>query len=465
MPEFNRGELFRSPEREKMQNEPVVRFSRPENDPEIGEEREKKYVAVAGVELEVHQGSDGSAFSDKEFSDFSFDEASIDILKRYAVAAKLGQPILIEGATDIGKTKAVEYLAHLTNHRLFRLSLSGQTDVTEFIGKYVPNTEDARSTFERIIKNRDKLSKGSQAILDAVDQEEGLRGLTEDECRVIAKNEGLNFGSQVNWVWQDGIFPKAMTSDGGKGAWLYLDEIGTAEPQVLVRINRMFEKVARLELAENGNRMVQAGPEFRMFASTNPPEYSGRLPLAPDALRRWTYQKMDRLPIAVIEQRLGFLFSGEKREVGPTLAKIGVLENTALDFKQERNKELGKVITEALVEFYDQLQKMVDKGDVGKDQRQKVGVEYSDLERTHAFLASFGGADPEKMLHSAINYYFVNKFGAAKDRQKVTQLLETVFRAKGTIAKIKGAFKAEKKSETPELSAAQQEAERLMSLI
>ena len=69
------------------------------------------------------------------------------------------------------------------------------------------------------------------------------------------------------------------------------------------------------------------------------------------------------------------------------------------------------------------------------------------------------------MLHSAINYYFVNKFGAAKDRQKVTQLLETVFRAKGTIAKIKGAFKAEKKSETPELSAAQQEAERLMSLI
>ena len=464
MSEFNRGELFRSPEREKMQNEPIVRFSRLENDPETGKEREKKYVAIAGVELEVYEGSDGSVFKDEEFADFSLDEASIDILKRYAVGAKLGQPVLIEGATDIGKTKAIEYLAHLTNHHAIRLSLSGQTDVTEFIGKYVPNTEDARSTFERIINNREKLSKKSQAILDNMDKEEGLRGLTEDECRAVAKYEGLNFDSQINWVWQDGIIPKAMTHDGGKGTWLYLDELGTAEPQVLVRINRMFEKVARLELAENGNRMVQAGSEFRMFASTNPPEYSGRLPLAPDALRRWAYQKMDRLPISVIRDRLAYKNRRKKSDPVLALKKIGVLDSAAIDFKQENNAELSEILDDTQVEFYAQLQEMVDKGDVGKDQRQKVGIEYSDLDRASDFISKFGGSDPEKTLRTALNFYFVNKFGD-KDRQKVTQLMETVFRAKDTIAKIKTAFKAEKKGEVPELSAAEKEAERLMSLI
>ena len=108
MTEFSRGELFRSSEREKMKNEPIVRFSRMEKDLETGKEREKKYVAIAGVELEVYEGSDGSVFKDEEFADFSLDEASIDILKRYAVGAKLGQPVLIEGDANISIFRIAE---------------------------------------------------------------------------------------------------------------------------------------------------------------------------------------------------------------------------------------------------------------------------------------------------------------------------------------------------------------------
>ncbi len=105
--------MFRPPEREQMKREPIVRFSRRETvtDPDSGEQKEieKNYVAIAGIELEVYDGPEGSIFEDEEFEDFALDEASLDLLKRYAVAINLNQPVLVEGETDIGKSKALEY--------------------------------------------------------------------------------------------------------------------------------------------------------------------------------------------------------------------------------------------------------------------------------------------------------------------------------------------------------------------
>ncbi|OGQ45127.1 MAG: hypothetical protein A3H42_01885 [Deltaproteobacteria bacterium RIFCSPLOWO2_02_FULL_46_8] len=158
--------------------------------------KERTFVAILGVELPVYDGPNGSIFKDEEFADFSLDEMSLDLLKRCALSVKLQQPPLLEGETDIGKTKALEYLAHLTNHRLYRLSLSGQTDVSELIGKYVPNTEDAQRTFERTLKNIRALTPESRAILEAAHEE--ARALTESECRVIAEKEGLGFGKDLN---------------------------------------------------------------------------------------------------------------------------------------------------------------------------------------------------------------------------------------------------------------------------
>ena len=67
-----------------MTKEPVVRFSRRDK-----EGVESKYVSILGVELPVYEGTDGSFFHDEEFAEFSHDEASLDLLKRYATAAKL----------------------------------------------------------------------------------------------------------------------------------------------------------------------------------------------------------------------------------------------------------------------------------------------------------------------------------------------------------------------------------------
>jgi len=458
--------MFRSPERQQMKREPIVRFSRPETvtDSDTGEKKviEKKYVAVAGVELEVYEGKEGSIFKDEDFADFSIDEASLDLLKRTAIAVKLNQPLLLEGETDIGKSKAFEYLAHMVNRRVYRLSVAGQTDVSEFVGKYVPNTEGTQKTFERILRNRQKLTQRSKEILDNVFEDKNRDSLNEDECKEIAQLEGLEFGEKVQWVWQDGLIVQAMTHGNKRGAWLYLDELGAAEPQIIVKLNRIFENQRRLEIAENGNRLVEGGGDFRIFASTNPPEYAGRLPFAPDFLRRFVYQKIGSLTPNQVQERLAFVWEGQKTDAAKLLKDTGVVESEPLSLKE--NPKLSKAIRECLGELFSQLRTMVKDGAIGRDQRQQFRYEMTDLFRIGDYLTAFGGDDPEKMLKEAVKFYFAGKLGADADRTKVMTAFDAVFKAKATGKKIQEArAPREKEVEPPGLSVARSEAERAIA--
>ncbi len=429
-----------------MQSEPVVKFSRRDRDG-----IEHKYVAILGVELPVYDGPDGSFFRDEEFAEFSHDEASIDLLRRYATAARLGQPVLIEGETDIGKSKALEYLAHLCNRRLFRLSLSGQTDVSEFVGKYVPNTEDGKTAFERILRGREKMSASSRAILGQADEEN--RGMTEDECRLVAKNEGLAFGEKVNWIWQDGLLLKAMRHGNGKGAWLYLDELGAAEPQILVKINRVFEKFGRMEVAENGNRVVEAGPDFRLFATTNPPEYAGRLPFAPDFLRRFVYQKVGSLSGDSLKARIRALFRKVAEPGAATITKFGVVEDAPINFVE--HPRVSEAAEDALLSLFEALKQKQAAG-LGRDQRQQFRFEFSDLQRIFEYVSAFGGKNPFEAMKRAVEFYFANKLGKPEDRLAVMAAFKVVADAKNTEKNMRIVAKAEQTdpAETSEAKAA-----------
>ena len=280
----------------------------------------KAYLNVAGVDLEVWTDENGSQFNEKDFEKFALDNKAMELLTIVAKSVKLDQPSLIEGETDIGKSRALEYLAYLTNHHLIYQSFSGQTDVTELIGKYVPRVSNdipktqrkeieekinefihlfdptqTREGGERVkTKNEKTLSEKSQRLLQICLSEE--RGVSEAEMKEIAKYEGYSFEG-VNWQWQDGTVPMAMEANGGKGCWLYFDELGAAEPQILVKLNRILtsEGLRRLEITENGSRRVEGGPNFRLIASTNPPSYAGRLPFEKDFIRRWNYQVVGRL--------------------------------------------------------------------------------------------------------------------------------------------------------------------------
>ena len=189
------------------------------------------------------------------FDHYCIDQPTADTLSHIAESIYLREPCLLEGETGTSKTSAILFLAQLLNQPIIRMNLSGQTDVGELIGRFVPNTE------------------------------------TDD--------------NQGPWRWQNGAVIEAIE----QGYWLILDEINLAEPQILERINPLLEKSPSITLNEYDQRHY--GPNglpihssFRIFGTMNPSSYAGRAPLSPAYLDRWRGYKRVALPSADDERSL-----------------------------------------------------------------------------------------------------------------------------------------------------------------
>lgn len=217
------------------------------------------------------------------FEVYTLDARTLALLRFIARAVRLRQPCLIEGDTATSKTSAVLYLAALTGHQVVRINLNGQTDTSELVGRYVPNTELPVSQ-EDLLEHLDLLEHESKHILERARDEE--RALTAVEAQQIAANERIE---RPQWRWQEGLIPQAMRH----GWWVILDEVNLAEPQVLERLNATLERDPTLVLTEGPGTRFGAGgdvpvhPDFRVFGTMNPAEYQGRSVLSPAWKDRW----------------------------------------------------------------------------------------------------------------------------------------------------------------------------------
>ena len=175
-----------------------------------------------------------------QFGLYCIDQATANTLNIVASNVASGEPCLLEGETATSKTSIIRFLAHLMRQPVTRINLNGQTDTGELIGRYVPND-------------------------------------SED--------------SSVQWVWENGEIIKAMKY----GWWVILDEVNLAEPQILERLNSLLENPPELTATEKSPPIELGGPtgelvhpSFRIFATMNPAEYSGRIALSPAYKDRWT---------------------------------------------------------------------------------------------------------------------------------------------------------------------------------
>jgi len=171
---------------------------------------------------------------------YCLDQSTANTLNIVASNVVSGEPCLLEGETATSKTSIILFLAHLIQQPVIRINLNGQTDTGELIGRYVPN--------------------------DAED-------------------------SNVQWVWENGDIINAMKH----GWWVILDEVNLAEPQILERLNSLLENPPSLNATEKSPPIVFGGssgelvhPSFRIFATMNPAEYSGRVAMSPAYKDRWT---------------------------------------------------------------------------------------------------------------------------------------------------------------------------------
>ncbi len=132
------------------------------------------------------------------------------------VAIKHDLPTLLIGETGTGKTSMIRELAKEHKAKLIRFTLTGETTVDDFVGKYT---------------------------------------LISGET-----------------VWQDGILLSAIKS----GDWLVVDEINVALPEILFVLHSLLDDDKSVTVPQHDAETIKPHKDFRFFATMNPTEeYSG----------------------------------------------------------------------------------------------------------------------------------------------------------------------------------------------
>ncbi|RCV42665.1 hypothetical protein SETIT_9G233700v2 [Setaria italica] len=157
-------------------------------------------------------------------------------------------PVLLQGPTSSGKTSLVRYLAAKTGHEFVRINNHEHTDLQEYLGTYVTD-------------------------------------------------------SQGKLQFQEGALVKAVR----EGHWIVLDELNLAPSDVLEALNRLLDDNRELFVPEL-QETIPAHPNFMLFATQNPPMlYGGRKMLSRAFRNRFIEVHVDEIPedelVTILEQR------------------------------------------------------------------------------------------------------------------------------------------------------------------
>ena len=179
------------------------------------------------------------------------------------------------------------------------MNLNGQTDTSELVGRYVPASGRQDMDIDVLLDNMGEFDVNEDWARVRKDLEEikaareagEPRDLNPIEKARAAKTLGL---ASKSWEFIEGFIPKALRY----GAWVILDEMNLAEPQILERLNSVLEDGHSLVLTEGEGtvfgsfsdetgQFVKNDENFRLFGTMNPAEYAGRSALSPAFRDRW----------------------------------------------------------------------------------------------------------------------------------------------------------------------------------
>ncbi|ETP42508.1 hypothetical protein F442_10595 [Phytophthora nicotianae P10297] len=170
-------------------------------------------------------------------------------LYRVLRAMQVSRPIILEGSPGVGKTSLISALAAASGHRLVRINLSEQTDISDLFGSDLP---------------------AASSPDDNVDDKDGKH-----------TNGGSSSGM---FEWCDGVFLRALKA----GDWVLLDELNLASQSVLEGLNSCLDHRGSVYIPEL-DREFECPPTFRVFAAQNPlRQGGGRKGLPKSFLNRFT---------------------------------------------------------------------------------------------------------------------------------------------------------------------------------
>lgn len=321
----------------------------------------------------------------ERFAHLCLDETFLRTARAVAVAADAALPCALEGDTAVAKTTAVLWVAHLCRQDAIRMNLSGQSDTGELIGRFVPDA---------------------------------------------------GRGAAAGWRFQEGVVPDAMRY----GRWLLLDEVNLASGPVLERVNPVLEHPATLVLSENGGERYGPGGDvlvadtFRVFATMNPAEYSGRSVLSPALRDRFGFWNMLEPPgEAEYRALLDRLVHG----VQPEFVHGGVVWKAADgEPVYPRLAACGRVngrldeLLDAVAGFHASIAASAasDGAELGRSRRERYIFTRRTLLSMIAFVDRLvaRGSSFEAALGPAIDAVYLQRVQSGPDRQALRTALRTV---------------------------------------
>ncbi|XP_037374649.1 midasin [Talpa occidentalis] len=261
---------------------------------------------------------------------FAATRPSSVLIEQLAVCVSKGEPVLLVGETGTGKTSTVQYLAHITGHRLRVVNMNQQSDTADLLGGYKPVDHKLiwlplREAFEELFSQtfskkqnftflghiqtcyRQKRWHDLLRLMQHVHKSAVNKGEKENETGLLLKEKWEALGLRLSHAQQqmkmtenallfafvEGTLAQAVK----KGEWILLDEINLAAPETLECLSGLLEgSSGSLVLLDRGDTEPLARhPDFRLFACMNPATDVGKRNLPPGIRNRFTELYVEEL--------------------------------------------------------------------------------------------------------------------------------------------------------------------------
>ncbi|GAB0090345.1 Midasin [Sergentomyia squamirostris] len=267
---------------------------------------------------------------EKNIPTFSFTRLASCLLERISMAVVQNEPILLVGETGVGKTSAVQYLAHQTAHKLVVVNMNNQSDISDLLGGFKPvdlhyvvaplfsdfqyllrttfdagkNEKFLESMLETFAnKHYKKLVKAMLQIVDhtlkSYERKTGasLQKKLNDNWLALKQKlqkltEQMKNSNNMSFAFISGALVNCLKD----GNWILLDEINLASTETLECLATILEPDGSVVLLEKGDYVpVQRHKNFRLFACMNPNTDIGKKDLPIGIRNRFTEFFVDEL--------------------------------------------------------------------------------------------------------------------------------------------------------------------------
>lgn len=440
---------------EQRQGRPMIDIiTTKELDPSSGLERKVNVVDIAGVLIESMAPREDLKATIAEIHPAA---DALELLQAMALTFQQNRGLIAEGETARGKTYLMNKFTQLVFGREaipVDFYCNGQTDTMSLMAKWVPKTDNPVDTEKwQVFTASAEGRKAFQAIIGAA----GEGTSTEEiQARVTSLTRLAGISNQVSqWELQLGALPKAMVmpddptkpiseDNPSRGVFMHIQEIGLAETHVIdVMLQLGGEKgkiASKIQLWDDGGRVIKAGPKFWIYYSTNPPEnYPNRQSIDQALARRNTFFKLgsespasrqlrqyldnnipyEKLPGALREA----IAESQRQQVFP------ISESKENFYDSPENVDVRVVVSDTLSDFHEKLK--VAMADKKIEQRTKQRFEITDDEwnMVYDFMRRFATPDIEATLDKAVVLHYISRF-TDKGRDEAWKLWQQIKKQK-----------------------------------